>query len=265
MADSHDGESENNVWSDDVFQGQDPETSKGKPQIAALSNTSDGIDSSPYKSCPECNCSSSKSNSICVHCGYNINLVQLQQVAIDSNKVEFQDLNNVDKQTKVAVILKCLALACYAVVLVWVISSSDRYTASMVGIGCGLLAAAIGRIWFVILAFQESQMWGSMCIFVPFAEVVFFFHESGENVETEHDISHGLRFVTSRVRWRWNPYLGGGGIELTEEEIEEYVKDDNYMFTVEGWFADQSGSLDNSDVQYDSEFANLLSSYRDGC
>jgi len=57
----------------------------------------------------------------------------------------------------------------------------------------------------------------------------------------------------------------GGGIELTEEEIEEYVKDDNYMFTVEGWFADQSGSLDNSDVQYDSEFANLLSSYRDGC
>jgi len=55
-----------------------------------------------------------------------------------------------------------------------------------------------------------------------------------------------------------------GGFELTEEEIEEYVEDDNYMFTVGCWFADQSGRWNDYDVQYDGEFANLLSSYRDG-
>lgn len=52
--------------------------------------------------------------------------------------------------------------------------------------------------------------------------------------------------------------------ELTEEDIQEYINDDDYMFTVACWVVDQQGRWDEYDNQYDGEFAGLLTSYRGG-
>lgn len=36
------------------------------------------------------------------------------------------------------------------------------------GIGC-----LIGGIWFLIVAFQESVVWGLACMFIPFVSLIF--------------------------------------------------------------------------------------------
>ncbi len=37
----------------------------------------------------------------------------------------------------------------------------------------GILIAIVGGIWFLVVAFQESILWGLGCIFVPFVSLVF--------------------------------------------------------------------------------------------
>ena len=39
--------------------------------------------------------------------------------------------------------------------------------------GVGGIVALIGGIWFLIIAFQESVLWGLGCIFVPFVSLIF--------------------------------------------------------------------------------------------
>jgi hypothetical protein len=45
--------------------------------------------------------------------------------------------------------------------------------AGIVMLGFGALAAFAGSIWFLVVAFQESVQWGLLCLFVPFASLVF--------------------------------------------------------------------------------------------
>lgn len=37
----------------------------------------------------------------------------------------------------------------------------------------GLLIAAGGSVWLIILAFQENPLWGLACLFLPFVSLVF--------------------------------------------------------------------------------------------
>ncbi len=37
----------------------------------------------------------------------------------------------------------------------------------------GLVIAVVGGIWMLVLAFQESVLWGLGCLFVPFVSLVF--------------------------------------------------------------------------------------------
>ncbi len=37
----------------------------------------------------------------------------------------------------------------------------------------GIIIALIGGIWILVLAFQESALWGLGCLFVPFVSLIF--------------------------------------------------------------------------------------------
>ncbi|MFO0799566.1 MAG: hypothetical protein U0804_19015 [Gemmataceae bacterium] len=37
----------------------------------------------------------------------------------------------------------------------------------------GLIACIAGSIWMLVLAFQESVLWGLGCLFIPFVGLVF--------------------------------------------------------------------------------------------
>jgi hypothetical protein len=37
----------------------------------------------------------------------------------------------------------------------------------------GIIMSAIGGIWFLVVAFQESVLWGLGCMFVPFVSLIF--------------------------------------------------------------------------------------------
>ena len=37
----------------------------------------------------------------------------------------------------------------------------------------GGIAALVGGIWFLIVAFQENILWGLGCLFIPFVALVF--------------------------------------------------------------------------------------------
>ncbi len=37
----------------------------------------------------------------------------------------------------------------------------------------GVIVALIGGIWILVLAFQESALWGLGCLFVPFVTLIF--------------------------------------------------------------------------------------------
>jgi hypothetical protein len=43
----------------------------------------------------------------------------------------------------------------------------------MILLGIGVIVSAVGGIWFLVVAFQESVLWGLCCLFVPFAALVF--------------------------------------------------------------------------------------------
>jgi hypothetical protein len=37
----------------------------------------------------------------------------------------------------------------------------------------GMLIAVVGGLWFLLVAFQESILWGLGCLFVPFVSLIF--------------------------------------------------------------------------------------------
>jgi hypothetical protein len=37
----------------------------------------------------------------------------------------------------------------------------------------GYILAMVGGIWFLVVAFQESILWGLACMFIPFVGLVF--------------------------------------------------------------------------------------------
>jgi hypothetical protein len=43
----------------------------------------------------------------------------------------------------------------------------------MILMGVGFIAMIIGGIWLLVVAFQESLLWGLGCIFVPFVSLIF--------------------------------------------------------------------------------------------
>jgi hypothetical protein len=43
----------------------------------------------------------------------------------------------------------------------------------MILLGVGGLIALVGGIWLLVVAFQESILWGLGCLFVPFVGIVF--------------------------------------------------------------------------------------------
>ena len=38
----------------------------------------------------------------------------------------------------------------------------------------GVIMSVIGAIWFYIVVFSESLLWGLLCLFIPFASLIFF-------------------------------------------------------------------------------------------
>ena len=40
-------------------------------------------------------------------------------------------------------------------------------------IAVGMVVSLIGGIWFLVVAFQESILWGLGCLFVPFVSLIF--------------------------------------------------------------------------------------------
>lgn len=38
---------------------------------------------------------------------------------------------------------------------------------------CGYIVALVGGIWFLVVAFRESILWGLGCLLVPFVGIIF--------------------------------------------------------------------------------------------
>jgi hypothetical protein len=43
----------------------------------------------------------------------------------------------------------------------------------MLLIVAGVIGSLIGGIWFLVVAFNESALWGLGCLFVPFVSLIF--------------------------------------------------------------------------------------------
>ena len=43
----------------------------------------------------------------------------------------------------------------------------------MILMAVGMIVAFIGGIWFLVVAFQESVLWGVGCLLVPFVSLIF--------------------------------------------------------------------------------------------
>ena len=69
----------------------------------------------------------------------------------------------------------------------------------------GGLAAIVGGIWILVLAFQESLIWGLGCFFVPFVSLIF--------VIMNWDISKNAFFLNlgGGVLAVLGMVIGGGG------------------------------------------------------
>lgn len=39
----------------------------------------------------------------------------------------------------------------------------------------GIIISAFAGIWFLVVAFKESVIWGLCCLFLPFASLIFLF------------------------------------------------------------------------------------------
>lgn len=46
-------------------------------------------------------------------------------------------------------------------------------TLGLILLGIGVIVGLVGGIWILMLAFQESIVWGIGCIFVPFVSLIF--------------------------------------------------------------------------------------------
>ena len=43
----------------------------------------------------------------------------------------------------------------------------------MILVGIGGITVLVGSIWFLVVTFQESLLWGLGCMFVPFVSLIF--------------------------------------------------------------------------------------------
>ncbi len=50
----------------------------------------------------------------------------------------------------------------------------------MILMAVGGIIMLVGSIWFLVVAFQESLLWGLGCIFVPFVSLVFLIMHWGK-------------------------------------------------------------------------------------
>lgn len=54
------------------------------------------------------------------------------------------------------------------------------FIAALSLLGLGLLIALISNVWFLVVAFQRSVLWGLAVFFLPLANLVFLFHAWAE-------------------------------------------------------------------------------------
>jgi hypothetical protein len=45
----------------------------------------------------------------------------------------------------------------------------------------GLLIGLVGTIWFLVIAFKESVLWGLGCLFLPFVSLIFLIMHFGKS------------------------------------------------------------------------------------
>jgi hypothetical protein len=257
-------------WSDDMFQNQaDPQNQQRQPAYQDLGQDDDESESSPYKKCPSCNYSSGRSAAICIHCGYNFSTGQQQDVVVEKPKSPFSAgsrKSSSDTTKKVATVVSAIigfAIGFY-VVRGFMGSGSMGGSSIILVMGWGMLI--IGGIWFLVVAFQEGVLWGLACMVVPFANIIFFFTHFEESWKPAALYLAGcfvvfigfFAFGFSAMEHLEDAW------ELTEEDIVEYIQDEDYMFGVGCWKVDQTGRWDDYDDDYDGDFANSLTSYKSG-
>ncbi len=65
-------------------------------------------------------------------------------------------------------------------VVIWGVLGLESHTQAAIGFWGGLVTLGIGRIWFMVVAYQESVLWGVCCLVLPFGEVLFFLTHLGD-------------------------------------------------------------------------------------
>lgn len=243
------------VWTDQMFSTQE--------QLDEY-DLEDQVDSDADKICPSCDAQCNNDDLLCVDCGYNFQSGKSLQVNIQQPKIKVEAEADAKKKSKQ---IKLLRNTVIVLVLcgffLWGLTGIESGTLSMVGFWGGIIALIVGRIWFLVVAYQESTLWGACCFAVPFAEVLFFF------THLEDCWKPALVYVLGGLLV-FGCFLGFAGgfmesaFELTEEDIQSLIQDEQYMFSVGCWQIDRQGLWDEYDVQHDGEFAQLLSNYRDG-
>lgn len=250
-------ESEDSAWTDEMFGPQDQPDNYGMEEQT---------ETSQFHTCPTCDHECEPDCVFCVNCGYDFRSGQNRQVKIQHrkssgrSKIDFEDKSHLVKLiAQGAVVVFLVGL------LLWAFNTSNKEAAAMVGLWGGIIIAGVGRIWFLVVAYQESTLWGVCCFFVPFAEVIFFFTHLEDTWRPTVVYILGIVILFGTVFGVAVDTIGDAfDYELTEEEIQELINDQDYLFDVACWHIDQQGAWDEYDVQYDGEFADSLSSYRNG-
>ena len=57
----------------------------------------------------------------------------------------------------------------------------------MILVGIGGITVLVGSIWFLVVTFQESLLWGLGCMFVPFVSLIFSGLALGQSRQTISD------------------------------------------------------------------------------
>jgi len=246
-----DADASDSAWTDEMFSTQEQQEGYDRDEQ---------LDSDAGKICPTCDAQCNSDDLLCVGCGYNFQSgkslnVNIQQPRI---KVDGQERSQPSKRLiNTAVILVLGGL------FIWGLVGMERETLSMIGFWGGLVTIFVGRIWFLVVAYQESILWGVCCFFVPFAEVLFFFTHLEDCWKPTLVYVLGVVLLLGSIFGIAGEFIESG-FELTEEDIQSMIHDEDYMFEVGCWHIDQQGLWDEYDVQYDGEFAQLLSNYRNG-
>lgn len=164
----------------------------------------EGVGSTTGRSCPECSASVPPHAIICVQCGYNFNLGRRMVTrkgpmsGLDDDEEDYGHFEShgnamLDKaerdiardKAEQARLSKGVPWWAYLLGLLFVCAflfGMTRLPQDKVFLFSGVVVALLGGILgfyagirILILAFQESVLWGLLCLFVPFAVFVFIF------------------------------------------------------------------------------------------